>query len=68
MEIKNTQKSRCLIIFEESIQSEETKKNYLLMLNKFRRWSNVEDFDDLLKADEKSIHVIIKNLEKISTK
>jgi len=55
------QKSRCLIIFEESIKSEETKKNYLLMLTKFRKWANVEDFDDLLKADEKSIQRLIED-------
>jgi len=55
------QKSRCLIIFEESIKSEETKKNYLLMLNKFRRWASVEDFDDLLKADQKSIQRLLED-------
>jgi len=55
------QKSRCLIIFEESIKSEETKKNYLLMLNKFRRWASVENFDDLLKADQKSIQRLLED-------
>jgi len=48
-------KSRCLVIFEASIKSEETKKNYLLMLDKYRKFAGVEDFDDLLKADENSI-------------
>jgi len=61
MVFRNVQKPRCLIIFEESIKSEETKKNYLLMLNKFRRWANVDDFDDLLKADQKSIQRLLED-------
>ena len=52
---RNMQKPRCIIIFEESIKSEETKKQYLFMLNKFRKWVKVEYFEDLLQADEKSI-------------
>jgi len=61
MVFKNVQKSRCLIIFEESIKSEETKRNYLLGLDKFRRWANVENFDDLLKADQKSIQRLLED-------
>ncbi len=61
MVFKNVQKPRCLIIFEESVKSEETKKNYLLMLNKFRRWASVENFDDLLKADQKSIQRLLED-------
>jgi len=61
MVFKNVQKSRCLIIFEESIKSEQTKKNYLLMLNKFRKWANVDEFDDLLKADQKSIQRLLED-------
>jgi len=58
---RNMQKSRCLIIFEESVKSEETKNNYLVMLDKFRRWASVEDFDDLLKADEKSVQRLLED-------
>jgi len=61
MPIRNVQKSRCLIIFEESIKSEVTKKNYLLMLDKYRKWVKVEDFDDLLKADERSIQRLLED-------
>ena len=61
MVLNNVQKPRCLIVFEESIKSEETKKNYLLMLNKFRNWSNVEDFEYLLKADQKSIQRLLED-------
>jgi len=49
------EKQRSLIIFEESIKSENTKHVYLYLLEMFMRWAKVETFDDLLKADEKSI-------------
>ena len=49
------EKQRCLIIFEESIQSENTKITYLYLLEKFKHWTGVKSYDDLLKADEKSI-------------
>jgi len=55
------QKPRCLIIFEESIKSEETKKNYLLMLNKYRKFAVVENFDELLKADSNSIQRLLED-------
>ena len=61
MPIRNVQKSRCLTIFENSIQSEETKKNYLLMLDKYRKWVGVEDFDELLKADSRSIQRLLED-------
>ena len=61
MPIRNVQKPRCLIIFEESIKSEETKKNYLLMLDKYRKFSVVENFDELLKADSKSIQRLLED-------
>ena len=61
MRFKSMSESRCMKIFEASIQSEETKKNYLLMLNKFRRFAGVEEFDELLKADEKSIQRLVED-------
>jgi len=61
MTFKSMSESRCMKIFEASIQSEETKKNYLLGLNKFRRFAGVEEFDELLKADEKSIQRLVED-------
>ncbi len=61
MPSKNVQRPRCLIIFEESIKSEETKKNYLLMLNKYRKFAVVENFDELLKADSNSIQCLLED-------
>jgi len=55
------EKQRSLIIFEESIKSENTKHVYHYLLEKFKRWAKVESFDDLLKADEKSIQRLVED-------
>jgi len=54
---KPLEKPRSLLIFEESIKSEETKKASFFSLEKFSKWVNVGNYGDLLKADEKSIQL-----------
>ena len=49
------EKQRSLLIFKESIQSPNTKITYLYLLEKFKHWTGAKSYDDLLKADEKSI-------------
>jgi integrase len=51
---------RCLTMFLQGISSPETKKSYLYHLNRFLKWNETSDYDDLLKADEKAIQ---RNLE-----
>jgi len=55
------EKQRSLKIFEASIKSDNTKQVYLTLLEKFKRWAEVKDFDDLLKADEKSIQRLVED-------
>ncbi len=50
---------RCLEIFLQAI-APTTQKNYKINLDKFLEWNKLTDYDDLLKADEKSIQ---RNLE-----
>ena len=53
--------ARCLDIFLQSIGSEKTKDIYRYHLDNFLKWNkDCKDYDDLLKADEKSIQ---RNLE-----
>lgn len=52
---------RCLLIFEESIKSEHTKRTYTLALKQFLRWTKLDSYDDLLQADEKSIHRLLED-------
>jgi integrase len=53
--------ARCLDVFLQSIGSEKTKDIYRYHLDNFLKWNKgCKDYDDLLKADEKSIQ---RNLE-----
>lgn len=54
-------KQRSLVMFENFIKSVETKKAYKYQLMKFKEWAGVQDYDDLLKADEKSIQRLLED-------
>jgi len=51
---------RCLEIFYQALGSKVTQKNYKWQLDRFVEWNKLTDYDDLLKADDKSIQ---RNLE-----
>jgi len=51
---------RCLVMFLQALGAESTKEIYKLQLDRFLEWNKTKDYDDLLKADEKSIQ---RNLE-----
>ena len=52
---------RSLKIFEHSIRSDQTRMTYKYMLEKFRKWSKVNNSDELLQADQKSIQRLIED-------
>lgn len=52
---------RSLKIFEHSIRSDQTREAYKYMLEKFRKWSKVNNSDELLQADQKSIQTLIED-------
>jgi len=59
--VKLEQKQRrCLIMFLEGVGSSVTKSKYKYELDRFMKWNKLKDYDDLLKADEKSLQ---RNLE-----
>jgi len=51
---------RCLSVFLQAIKSKHSIEPYTYHLNQFLKWNELEDYDDLLKADEKGIQ---RNLE-----
>ena len=51
---------RCLNLFYQALGSKITHENYKWQLDRFMAWNKITDYDDLLKADEKSIQ---RNLE-----
>ena len=46
---------RSLVLFENAIKSEATRKAYLYQLEKFKVWLKAKDYDQLLAAPEKQI-------------
>ena len=54
-------KSRCEIIFEQSIRFEHTRQGYTRCLNHFRKFVGVNTIEDLLQGDSKSIQEKIED-------
>jgi len=52
---------RSLIIFEESINSEATRKAYHYQLEQFRKWTKIKDFDSILQAPQKNIQELLED-------
>ena len=42
------QKQRSIILFEQAIKSDATRRNYFFHLNKFKEFYNLEDYDSIL--------------------
>lgn len=52
---------RCLEMFKNGLGSEKTYVNYKWQLDRFLKWNNLTDYDDLLKADDKSIQRLLED-------
>lgn len=56
-----TTMQRSLLVFENAIKSEATKKQYLYQLEKFRTWAGIKDCDSLLEASDKQIQTLLED-------
>ncbi len=52
---------RSMLIFENSINSPETKKIYLWVLNKFMKFFKLKNYDSLLSMDKKMLQIMIED-------
>ena len=52
---------RSILIFEQAIKSESTKKTYRYQLNKFKEWTKIKDFDGLFQAPQKDIQILLED-------
>jgi len=52
---------RSILLFEEAIKTEATKKAYHYQLEQFLKWSKIKNFDSLLQADDKSIQILLED-------
>ena len=54
-------KQRSLLLFEESIKSPVTRSNYLDHLDRFLKFTNLKDYDSLLKLDSEQLQTILED-------
>ena len=54
-------KPRCIILFDESIKSEYTRKNYNVHLKQFRGFSGLSSNEDLLTISQDKLQVILED-------
>jgi len=52
---------RCVTVWLSCIKAEITQKTYLYYFEKFRSWAKIDSYEDLLKADSKSIQRLIED-------
>jgi len=52
---------RSILIFEQAIKSDATKKAYKYQLNKFKKWAKIKSFDGLLQAPQKNIQILLED-------
>ncbi|MDH3486828.1 MAG: hypothetical protein OEL82_02130 [Nitrosopumilus sp.] len=53
-------KQRSLLLFENSIKSKATKKEYFKSLNRFKDFFKLKDFDSIIQMEEKQLQIMIE--------
>jgi|APSaa5957512535_1039671.scaffolds.fasta_scaffold00674_2 site-specific recombinase XerD len=54
-------KQRSLLVFEQTIKSEKTRKNYIDHLDRFLKFTKIKDCDSLLKIEQEQLQRIIED-------
>ena len=54
-------KQRSILIFEQTIKSKYTRKNYLDHLPRFLQFTNLKDYDSILKMDADQLQIILED-------
>jgi len=52
---------RSILLFEQAMKSEATKKSYTFQLNKFSKFYHIRDYDSLLKIDIKKLQEMLED-------
>ena len=55
------QKQRSLLVFEESIQSQNTLKLYMYHLDKFMKYYIIKDYDSLLSVPDDKLQIMLED-------
>jgi len=54
-------KQRSMLLFEQAIKSDVTKKAYMYQIAKFQSWAKVKNADGLLQAPQKDIQILLED-------
>jgi len=52
---------RSVLVYEQAMKSDATKKSYFFQLNKFKKYYHIKDFDSLLTIDPKKLQVMLED-------
>jgi hypothetical protein len=52
-----------MLLFEQAIKSEATKKAYQYHLKKFRTWAKIKNYDGLFQAPQKQIQEMLEDCD-----
>ena len=59
--IRDIPMQRSIVLYYSAIKSEQTKKTYTFVLNKFREYFIIKDYDSLVSIGSKKIQVMIED-------
>ena len=54
-------KQRSILLFEESIKSKSTRKNYLDHIKRFLKFTKLKDYDSILKIEPEQLQTILED-------
>ena len=52
---------RSMLIFENSINSESTKRVYIYQLNRFLKFFDIKDYDELANTEQSKIQIMMED-------
>jgi len=52
---------RSVLVYEQAMKSDATKKSYFFQLNKFKKYYHIKDFDSLLTIDPKKLQIMLED-------
>ena len=59
--MKKEQVPRCIEVFEQSVNSPTTRKNYRKRLDAFMKFAKISDYNILVKTDSKQLQLHLEN-------
>ncbi len=50
-----------MLLFEQALKSESTKTNYTYLLDRFKKWAQIKNYDGLLQAPQKNLQILLED-------